>query len=411
VIVEVIAVGTEILLGQIVNTNASHVGATLADHGLDAHYQQVVGDNLARVATAIETAMARADAVIITGGIGPTRDDLTREALSAATNRQLLMNDDYADRLRAWWEARGRPMPESNLRQAQFPEGAELVVNPKGSAPALVLDHDGTLIFCIPGVPEEMKYLLDETVMPRILERSGGPAVVVSRLLRTWGQSESMVGELLDDLYQNSTNPSVAFLASAGEIKVRITAKADDRSAALAMIEPVAEEVKRRLAPWYYAEGDDTILRILARVLGEKGWLIGTAESMTGGMVAAALTSSPGSSNYVRGGLVAYDPQLKAKLLGVTDVDNVVNLETAVEMAEGGRKLLDADVVVAVTGSAGPDPLEKPPGTVIIAVATPEDTRGRELRMPGDRERVMAYGTTSALHLARLAITGQWWTT
>jgi len=410
VIVEVIAVGTELLLGQIVNTNAFRIGATLADHGLDAHFQQVVGDNLDRVSSAIDTAIARADAVVITGGIGPTRDDLTREGLAAATGRRLVMNDEYADRLRAWWAARGREMPESNLRQAEHPEGAELVVNPKGSAPALVLDHQGTLIFCIPGVPEEMEYLLDEAVMPRILERSGGPAVVVSRLLRTWGQSESMVGELLDDLYQGSKNPSVAFLASAGEIKVRITAKADDRRSALAMIEPVAEEVKQRLAPWYFAEGEDTVLRVLARLLGERGWLIGTAESMTGGLVAAALTSSPGSSEYVRGGLVAYDPQLKAKLLGVTDIETVVDLETAVEMAEGGRKLLDADVVVAVTGSAGPDPLEKPPGTVIIAIATPEDTRGRELRMPGDRERVMAYGTTSALHLARLAISGQWWT-
>ena len=409
-IVEVIAVGTELLLGQIVNTNAFRIGATLADHGLDAHFQQVVGDNLDRVSSAIDTAIARADAVVITGGIGPTRDDLTREGLAAATGRRLVMNDEYADRLRAWWAARGREMPESNLRQAEHPEGAELVVNPKGSAPALVLDHQGTLIFCIPGVPEEMEYLLDEAVMPRILERSGGPAVVVSRLLRTWGQSESMVGELLDDLYQGSKNPSVAFLASAGEIKVRITAKADDRRSALAMIEPVAEEVKQRLAPWYFAEGEDTVLRVLARLLGERGWFIGTAESMTGGLVAAALTSSPGSSEYVRGGLVAYDPQLKAKLLGVTDIETVVDLETAVEMAEGGRKLLDADVVVAVTGSAGPDPLEKPPGTVIIAIATPEDTRGRELRMPGDRERVMAYGTTSALHLARLAISGQWWT-
>lgn len=409
-IVEVIAVGTEILLGQIVNTNASHIGATLADHGLDAHFQQVVGDNLDRVSSAISTAISRADAVIITGGIGPTRDDLTREALSAATGRSLLMDDDYAERLRAWWDARGREMPESNLRQAEYPEGAELVVNPKGSAPALVLEHEGTQIFCVPGVPEEMFYLLEKAVMPRILERSGGPAVVVSRLLRTWGQSESAVGELLDDLYEGSANPSVAFLASAGEIKVRITAKGDDRATALGMIQPVADEVKRRLAPWYYAEGDDTVLRVLARLLGEKGWFIGTAESMTGGLVAASLTSSPGSSNYVRGGLVAYDPQLKAKLLGVSDIDTVVDLETALEMAEGGRKLLEADVVVAVTGSAGPDPLEKPPGTVIIAVATPEDTRGRELRMPGDRERVMAYGTTSALHLARLAISGQWWT-
>lgn len=410
VIVEVISVGTELLLGQIVNTNSSHIGSVLADHGLDAHFQQVVGDNLARVATAISTALRRADAVIITGGIGPTRDDLTREALCEATGREMVRDEDYAGRLRRRWEQRGREMPESNLRQAEHPSGAELVTNPKGTAPCLVLDHEGTLVFCIPGVPEEMEYLLDREVMPRIVARSGGPSVVVSRVLRTWGQSESKVGELLDDLYEGSTNPSVAFLASAGEIKVRITAKADSQEAANALIEPVAVEVQQRLAPWYYGVDGETVHVIIFRALRERGWRIGTAESMTGGMVAAALTSEPGASALVRGGLVAYDQELKGRLLGVSDLSTVVDIDTAIEMAEGGRELLGADVVVAVTGSAGPEPLEKPPGTVVIAVATPEGARGRELRMPGDRERVRVYGTTSALHLARLAVTGRWWT-
>ncbi|HET9258539.1 MAG TPA: competence/damage-inducible protein A [Acidimicrobiia bacterium] len=409
-IVEVVAVGTELLLGQIVNSNAAHIGSALADHGLDAHYQQVVGDNLDRVANAIRTAMARSDAVIITGGIGPTRDDLTREALCAATGREMVFNDAYASRLREWWQARGREMPESNLRQAEHPAGAELILNPKGSAPALALEHEGTSVFCIPGVPQEMEHLLAAEVLPRILSRAGGPEVVVSRVLRTWGQSESMVGELLDDLYQSSANPSIAFLASAGEIKVRVTAKASTAEEAAGLIEPVADEVRRRLAPYYFGVDDDTVLSILASLLGEREWFIGTAESMTGGLVAAALTSSPGSSSYMRGGLVAYDPELKAKLLGVSDIDTVVDAETAMEMAVGGRDLLGADVVVAVTGSAGPEPLEQPPGTMFIAVSTPEDTRFRELRMPGDRERVMTYGATSALHLARLAVSGVWWT-
>jgi nicotinamide-nucleotide amidase len=409
VIVEVIAVGTELLLGQITNTNASHIGATLADHGLDAHFQQVVGDNLDRVASAITTAMERADAVIITGGIGPTRDDLTREALCQATGREMVLDEDYADHLRVWWDTRGRVMPESNLRQAQHPEGAELLMNPKGTAPGLALEHEGTLVFCIPGVPQEMEHLLAEEVMPRIVARSGGPSVVVSRMLRTWGQSESMIGELLDDLYQASTNPSVAFLASGGEIKVRITAKADSQDTASALIEPVETEVRQRLAPWYFGTDDDTVHKVILRLLGEKGWTIGTAESMTGGLVAASLTSVPGASQFVRGGIVSYATELKQKLLGISDTSHEVDVETALEMARGGQKLLDADVVVSVTGSAGPEPLEKPIGTVIVAVATPEDARAREMRMPGDRERVRVYGTTSALHLTRLAISGRWW--
>ena len=408
---EVVAVGTELLLGQIVNGNAAHIGGALAEHGLDAHYQQVVGDNLERVAGSIRTAVARADAVIVTGGIGPTRDDLTREALCAATGRDMVYDEGYADHLRSWWAARGRVMPESNLRQAEHPEGSELLPNPKGTAPGLFLVHDDTLIFCVPGVPQEMEHLLTAEVIPRILARSGGASVVVSRMLRTWGESESAVGEALDDLYEGSTNPSVAFLASAGEIKVRITAKASTRAAAEELIEPVASEVIARLAPWYFGTDDDTVHQVILRALEERGWSLGTAESMTGGLVAASLTSVAGSSRHFKGGLVAYDSELKRKLLGVTDIDHVVDLETALEMAQGGRTLLDADVVVAVTGSAGPEPMERPAGTVIVAVATPEDVRARELRMPGDRERVRTYGTTSALHLTRLAITGRWWAT
>lgn len=408
-IVEVIAVGTELLLGQIVNSNATFIGAALAEHGYDAHYQQVVGDNVARVATSIRIATERADVVIITGGIGPTRDDLTREALREATGRQMVFDEEYADRLRTWWRERGREMPESNLRQAEHPNGAEVLLNPKGTAPGLALEHEGTLIFCVPGVPQEMEHLLTSDVLPRIAKRSAGPSVVVSRMLRTWGQSESMIGELLDDLYQGSTNPSVAFLASGGEIKIRITAKADSQETAQALIGPVETEIKSRVSTWYFGSDEDTVQRVIFRLLEQKGWTISTAESMTGGLVAASLTSEPGASVFVMGGLVAYDVELKRRLLGISNVSAVVNEETAMEMARGGQKLLQTDVVVAVTGAAGPEPMEKPVGSVVIAVATPEDVRARELRMPGDRERVRAYGTTSALHLTRLGISGQWW--
>jgi nicotinamide-nucleotide amidase len=408
-IVEVIAVGTELLLGQIVNSNAATIGAVLAQRGLNANYQQVVGDNLGRVASAISTAMDRADAVIITGGIGPTRDDLTREALCEATGRDMVFSEEYAEHLRGWWQRRGRTMPETNLRQAFHPDGAALLANPKGTAPGLMLDHEGTLIFCIPGVPAEMEYLLEEEVMPRIAESAGAESVLINRLVRTWGRSESDVAEILDDLYTGSTNPSVAFLASQGEIKIRISAKADSHDAAIALIEPIENEVRARLGDAVFGADDETMEVVVLNLLASLGLTIGTAESMTGGLVAAALTSVPGSSEVVKGGLVAYHSDLKHKLLGVTDISMVVDIDTAEQMARGAKELLGVDVAVSVTGSAGPDPLERSPGTAVIGVSTPEGTRARELHLPGGRERVRAYSVTSALQLTRLALLGKWW--
>lgn len=408
-IVEVVAVGTELLLGQIVNGNAAVIGAALADAGYDAHFQQVVGDNQVRLQQAIDLAMSRSDVVIITGGIGPTQDDLTREALAAATGRDMAFDEGYARRLERWWASRGREMPRSNLRQAQYPEGAELIRNPKGTAPGLHLNHQGTHVFCVPGVPEEMQYLLTEEVLPRLSRVSDEPSVVASRMLRTWGRSESDIAELLDDLYRGSTNPSIAFLASAGEIKVRITAKAGGREKALALVGPVEEEIRERLGETVFGADEETIEKVILGLLDERGLSVGTAESMTGGLVAAALISIPGASELFRGAVVAYDHELKRSLLGVSDITRVVDPKTAEEMADGGRKLLGADVVVAVTGSAGPEPLEQPPGTVVFAVATPEDTRSRQMHLPGDRERVRAYSVTAALHLTRLALIGRWW--
>lgn len=408
-IVEVIAVGTELLLGQIVNSNASTIGATLAEHGHDAHFQQTVGDNVGRIAETIRAAAARADAVIITGGIGPTQDDLTREAVCEATGLPMEFSESYADHLRDWWAIRGRPMPDSNLQQAEHPAGAELLMNPKGTAPGLALDHDGTLIFVVPGVPAEMIHLLHSEILPRLAERSGERAVLTSRLLRTWGRSESDVAEILDDIYRGSANPSLAFLASGGEIKIRLTAKADSHSEALSLIEPMENEVRSRLGESVFGTDDEIIERVLLRLLSDLGYTIGTAESMTGGLVSARLTSLPGSSAVVRGGLVAYDVELKKRLLGVNDTGAVVTREVAEQMARGGRELLGADVVVSVTGSAGPEPLEQPPGTFWIGVSTPDETQAREMRMVGDRERVRTYSTTAALHLTRLALIGRWW--
>jgi nicotinamide-nucleotide amidase len=409
VIVEVVAVGTELLLGQIVNTNAAFIGSALAEHGHDAMYQQVVGDNFERVTDALRTAIDRSDAVIITGGIGPTQDDLTREALCQATGREMLFSGEYAETLRHWWERRGRVMPESNLKQAEYPEGAVMVPNPRGTAPGLILDHEGTVIFCVPGVPAEMEYLLEHEVIPALRVRAAGDSTLVSRLLRTWGRSESDVAETLADLYEATTNPSVAFLASGGEIKVRLSAKADTAEEAATMLEPLDREVRDRLGDSVFGVDDETIQVVLFRLLEERGWRIGVAESVTGGLLSAALTEVPGSSEYFVGGVVPYDARLKQSLLGVADITTVVNEATAVAMASGVREMLGVEVGVAITGEAGPDTLERPPGTIVVGVSTPDDTRARELTMVGDRERIRIYGVTSALHLARLALEGKWW--
>lgn len=408
-IVEVIAVGTELLLGQIVNSNTSTMGAALAERGIDAHYQQTVGDNLTRIADAIRVALDRSDAIVMTGGIGPTQDDITREAVCEVTGREMVFSEDYADRLQEWWSRRGREMPASNLRQAYYPAGAEMLPNPRGTAPGLVLEHEGKLIFCVPGVPAEMEHLMFAEVLPRLASASGEEQVIASRVIRTWGRPESEVAELLDDLYTSSVNPSLAFLASNSEIKVRVTAKAETGAEARLLIEPMEMEVRSRLGESVFGSDDETIERVLMQLLSDRGYTVGTAESMTGGMVSARLTDLPGSSAVVKGGLVAYDSELKRRLLGLSDVTEVVTSDAAVAMARGARTLLDVDVAIAVTGSAGPEPMEKPVGTVIVGVATPEDVRARELRFSGDRERLRTYGTAAALHLARLAIIGRWW--
>lgn len=407
-IVEVVAVGTELLLGQIVNSNAAAIGAALAERGYDAHFQQVVGDNIDRISGAVSLAISRADAVIVTGGLGPTQDDLTREAVCRAVGLPMEVSESHVRALRRWWERRGVAMPVSNLRQAEHPAGAELLANPKGTAPGLALEHEGALIFCVPGVPAEMLHLLGEEVLPRIGGRSAQKAVIANRLLRTWGRPESYVADALDDLYTGAVNPSLAFLASGGEIKIRITAKAADRSEAFALIEPVENEVRSRLGPTVFGADDETIERVLLRRLNDLGYTMATAESMTGGLVAAALTSLPGSSAVFRGALVAYERGLKSRLLGV-EGGEMVTRETAERMARGGRELLGADVAVSTTGSAGPEPLERPAGTFWVGVSTPDHTQAREMRMAGDRERVRAYAVTSALQLTRLALLGTWW--
>ena len=414
-IVEVIAVGTELLLGQIVNTNASWLGSRIADEGWDAMHQQVVGDNRARLAEAIGVALERADAVILTGGIGPTQDDLTREAISDATGRPLAFNEELGTALAEWWQRRfGREMPVSNFRQAEYPEGAEQYPNPRGTAPGLGLRHEGTWIFALPGVPPEMEGLFDAHVAPRLRAEAGDLSVIVSRVLHSWGIPESTLGERLDDLFTASTNPSLAFLASSAVIKVRITAKGRTQEEAEGLIAPVEAEVRTRLGAAVFAVDRETLSGVVLDGCRAKGWRMASAESMTGGLLGGRLTDEPGSSEVFVGGIVAYAPGVKEESLGVPAAliasEGVVSEAVALAMAEGAAQRLGAEVGVAITGAAGPTGLDGvEPGTVVIAVRTPEGARARTMRMPGDRERARTFGVTAALQLTRLAVAGEWW--
>lgn len=256
--------------------------------------------------------------------------------------------------------------------------------------------------------------MLDDVVLPLLVEGAGTEGgAIVSRLVRTWGESESWVAEMLADLYVGSTNPTVAFLASAGEIKVRLTARAPDRDEAARLIRPIEEEVRRRLGRLVFGVDDDSVERVIHDAARSRGWTLATAESMTGGSIAQALTSLAGASDVVVGAVVAYAARAKSELLDVDPREiaahGQVSEPVALAMADGAVRRLGADAAVSVTGSAGPDALDQPPGTVVVAVVTPEGRRARTMHLPGDRERVRAYGTTAALHCLRLGLTGAWW--
>jgi nicotinamide-nucleotide amidase len=400
-----------LLLGQIVNSNATRIGERLADAGLDHFQQVVVGDNEARIAAAIAASCSRADALIITGGLGPTKDDLTREAIARAAGVELIFDPDEEERLRERWTSTGRVMPESNLQQAERPFGSELIANPKGTAPGIRLRIADTWVFALPGVPAEMIPMLENSVIPFL--RGDDDAAVVSRLLRTWGESESAIGERLGDLYDASTNPTIAFLASGGEIKIRITAKAATREEASAMIAPIEATVRERLGKRIFGVDDDTVEVVVLRMLEEREWTLGTAESATGGLIAGRITSVPGASRVFRGSVVSYATEVKESLLEVSaDLVaeyGVVSEPVAIAMAEGARRRLGVDVVVAVTGSAGPDPQDRPVGTVVVSVTTPEGSQVRTLQLPGDRERVRTFASTAALQLLRMSLQGVDW--
>jgi nicotinamide-nucleotide amidase len=404
---EIVAIGTELLLGQIVDTNSAWMGEQLALAGIDHTNSQTVGDNLQRMVDAIALAVSRADAVVVCGGLGPTQDDITREAIAQVMDVGLVQDDDVADRILEMFASRGRRMPANNMRQAMVPSGGVAIHDPQpGTAPGLICPVGDKVIYALPGVPYEMQAIFLGAVVPDLQRRSGQPAVIRSRTLRTWGESESGLAErLADHVTELDAGGSVtlAYLASGMEgLKVRITVKAPDEPSALALLDAEEAVLRSMLGTLVFGVDATSMEHAVAALLVERGLTLAVAESLTGGLVAARLVNVVGASTWFRGGVVAYASDVKYSLLDVPE-GPVVSEAAAGAMASGVRAALAADVGLAVTGVAGPDPQDgENPGTVFLAIAgLDEKPLVARVTLPGDRERIRQFSCISLLDLLR----------
>lgn len=405
---EVIAVGTELLLGQIVDTNSSWIGEQLALAGIDSHHQVKVGDNFERMKACLAQSLERSDSVIMCGGLGPTQDDITRDVIAAALGVELVRRDDLIDKISAIFGGRGRSMPENNLRQADVPEGAEVLPVMPGTAPGFKVETGGKAVYAVPGVPWEMQKMVGECVLPDLKARAGITAVIKSRTLRTWGDSESGLAEKLHgeiERLDEAGGCTIAFLASGMEgLKVRLTAKAPSEATVDEIL--AAEEVIVRsiIGDIVFGVDDETMESAVLDALRSRGWTLALAESLTGGLIGSRLTAVPGASDVFRGGLVSYASDVKFDLLDVPE-GPVVSEEAVVAMARGAAKLLGADCAIAVTGVAGPDPLDgEDPGTVWMATLVVGEVEATRVKFPFDRERTRQFTTVSILNNLRMRV-------
>jgi nicotinamide-nucleotide amidase len=414
--VEVVAIGTELLLGQIVDTNSSWIGEHLAMAGIDTHFQVKVGDNQDRMVSALRIALSRSDAVICCGGLGPTQDDITREAIAEVMGVHLVRDEAIAIRVRAMFTARGRVMAENNARQADVPVGATVIDQVKGTAPGLIcpliIDGVEKVIYAVPGVPYEMTDYVERVIIPDLQARSGERATIKSRTLRTWGAAESAIAEMvaprLDALDLPGAAPAtIAFLASGIEgIKVRITAKAADERSVQKILADEEVALRAILGGLVFGVDEETMELVAGRLLVEAGKTVAVAESVTGGLVSSRMVAVPGASAWFRGAIVSYASEVKFDLLGVPE-GPVVSSDAAAAMAAGVAGRLGADVGLSITGVAGPDMQDgQPVGTVFVAVSDDRGTVVQELKLPGDRDRIRQFAAISAVDLLRRHLLG-----
>ena len=403
---EVLAIGTELLLGQIVDTNSAWIGDRLAVSGIDSHLQTKVGDNHARIVRALRQALARADALICCGGLGPTQDDITREAIAEVMNVPLERDEAMVANIRAMFAARGRVMVDSNARQADKPVGATFIPQTRGTAPGLICPVGHKVVYAVPGVPYEMQDMLDRAVLPDLMARSGSSSTIRSRVIKTWGLAESTLAEMVAprfDVHEGVEGaPTIAFLASGmAGIKVRVTVKAPTEAEADALLGEEEAALRALLGDVVFGVDDDTMPGVVGSLLVARGLTIGVAESLTGGLVGSQLTEAEGSSQFFRGSIVSYASDVKFSVLGVPE-GRVVTAPAAAAMAQGAARVLGASVGLGITGVAGPAEQEgQPVGTVFCGIHLDGVTTTAELHLPGDRERIRQYATISLLDVVR----------
>ncbi len=402
---EILAVGTELLMGQIVNTNAQYISSKLPEAGVGVYYHSVVGDNPDRLEDSLKLALERCDIVITTGGLGPTQDDLTKETISRVCGKKLVIHEESLNKIKNYFSRLGRQMTPNNEKQAYMPEGCIVLKNNNGTAPGCIIEMGEKAVIMLPGPPVEMKPMFLDYVMPYF--KNKGAYSLESVILRVFGIGESAMETKIMDLIDGQTNPTIATYAKEGEVTIRVTASVPMGQSAEQLLMPVVNEIKRRTGENLYSDKDETLDSVAAGLLLENNITIATAESCTGGLISEMLTDVPGISKVFMGGAVTYSNEAKMEYLGVKEQTlkayGAVSRETAAEMAEGIRKRLKTDIGISVTGIAGPGggTDEKPVGLVYVGLSSDGGTITKELRLSGNRKKIRTITALNVFDLIR----------
>lgn len=407
---EILAVGTELLMGQIVNTNAQYISERLNSIGVNVYFHSVVGDNPKRLENSIKLALERSDLVVITGGLGPTKDDITKEKVAEVFNRKMVLHEESLKRIKDYFIKLGREMTDNNAKQAYFPEDSIIIENNKGTAPGCIIESENKVVIILPGPPREMQPMFDESVVPYLQKNSGYK--IVSKYLRIFGIGESTLEEMIMDLVEKQEDVTIATYAKMGEVTVRLTCKSKLSEEGFNKICPFEEEIIKRLGSYVYSTENENLEKVVARMLLDNNLTIAIAESCTGGLICSKLVSVSGISKAFNRGIVSYSNDSKIEDLGVNK-DTIKNFgavskETAIEMAEGVQKLAGSDIGVSITGIAGPGggTAKKPVGLMYIALAYKGNTVYKKLNLSGDRERIINVASLHTFDLIRRQIGG-----